>query len=323
MSDPAILRRGVHAAEGPPDGSLAEPVHSRLERARRSEWTVLASAHHMRGVLRACTIPLMLGVAFLLVLVATTSAQSVRADAVNSDAPGIADVEARARFEAGRASFADGRFEDALNDFQRAYELAKRPILLFNVGAAADRLRKDQVALEAFERYLAEMPNAENRAEVEGRIRVLREGSQRPGPVGSSDPATFPPRAETVPRADSEQSPSVSPPPPARSGASGPAPWILAGIGGGLAVVGIVLLPLGIRDKAKVEGAKKDTEWTSVRAAHDRAPLRIGLGAALLGAGVIAAAAGLVWRARARRLALAPTLDLQATGLRIELKGIF
>ena len=78
-------------------------------------------------------------------------------------------------FEAGRVAYAAGRFEDSLDYFQRAHGMSGRAILLYNIGSAADKLRRDAVALDAFRRYLEAMPTAENRAEVESRIHVLEQ----------------------------------------------------------------------------------------------------------------------------------------------------
>lgn len=85
------------------------------------------------------------------------------------------DREARFLFEAGRTAYDAGRYREALGHFQRAYDLSKRPQLLYNVGQAADRLREDELALDAFERYLSALPAAANRPAVEERIKVLRE----------------------------------------------------------------------------------------------------------------------------------------------------
>ncbi|MCX7807199.1 MAG: tetratricopeptide repeat protein, partial [Deltaproteobacteria bacterium] len=81
----------------------------------------------------------------------------------SSPADEAKDQEARALFQAGQVAFEDGRFEDALQYFRRSYELSGRPALLYNIGLAADRLRRDEEALSAFERYLAEVPDARNR----------------------------------------------------------------------------------------------------------------------------------------------------------------
>jgi tetratricopeptide (TPR) repeat protein len=98
-----------------------------------------------------------------------------------SDTLELEDVEGRARFEAGRIAFIQRRFEDALEDFRRAYDLTRRAELLYNIGAAADRLRQDEVALDAYERFLDEVPDAPTREEVESRIAMLRMAVERSG----------------------------------------------------------------------------------------------------------------------------------------------
>jgi len=85
------------------------------------------------------------------------------------------DREARSLFEAGRAAFDDGRYEDALGYFQRSYDLSHRPALLYNIGTTNDRLRRSEDAITAFESYLVDVPHAANRREVEARIRMLRQ----------------------------------------------------------------------------------------------------------------------------------------------------
>src|SRR5687768_1157254 len=85
------------------------------------------------------------------------------------------DAEARAMYQAGAIAYADGRFADALASWRRAHELSRRPELLFNIGTAAERLRRDAEALGAFEGYLAGRPDASNARQVRARIAVLRE----------------------------------------------------------------------------------------------------------------------------------------------------
>lgn len=93
------------------------------------------------------------------------------------------DVEARHLFEAGRLAFDQGRFEEALDYFRRSHSLSQRPALLYNIGSAADRLRRDDEAIEAFEAYVAQVPDAPNRAEVESRLEVLRRSRARSVPT--------------------------------------------------------------------------------------------------------------------------------------------
>ena len=104
------------------------------------------------------------------------------------------DHEARQLFEAGEVAFADGRFENALRRFKDAYELSPRPQLLFNIGASAERLRRDEEALDAYQAYLEAMPDAPNRAQVEARIDVIeqsRQHDQEVEPVAEAESASY------------------------------------------------------------------------------------------------------------------------------------
>ena len=88
------------------------------------------------------------------VLLAATVLAGVSLDATPAAAQSSADEEARVHFEAGRVAFSRGRYESALASFQEAYELSQRPALLYNIGTTFDRLRRDQEAIEAVERFL-------------------------------------------------------------------------------------------------------------------------------------------------------------------------
>ncbi|MBX7193953.1 MAG: tetratricopeptide repeat protein [Sandaracinaceae bacterium] len=84
------------------------------------------------------------------------------------------DTEARLLFEAGRLAFSEGRFDEALGHFRRAYELSERPDLLYNVGTAADRAGQREEAVAAYEQYLATAADIENRPIIESRLVILR-----------------------------------------------------------------------------------------------------------------------------------------------------
>lgn len=173
------------------------------------------------------------------------------------------DEEARANFEAGRIAFADARFADALPYFERAYELSHRPELLYNIGICQDRLGHDAEALEAFEGYLEAIPDADNRSEVEQRIRTARERVTR----GSG-----------------------TPPPPASADPTG---WILLGVGGAVAIGGAVMLGVGQADAGAIAGSNGTISWTDASAGMDRANLLTGVGIGALAAGVALAGVGI------------------------------
>jgi len=73
------------------------------------------------------------------------------------------DVAAREQFEAGRIAYEGGDYEAALGHFEAAYKRSGRPRLLYNIGLAADRVRENERALEAFRAYLAALPDADKR----------------------------------------------------------------------------------------------------------------------------------------------------------------
>lgn len=194
------------------------------------------------------------------------------------------DAEARALYSAGEIAYAEGRYESALGYFQRAHELSARPALLFNIGSAAERVRQDDVALDAFERYLRDVPEAANRSVVEARIQILRtaiaereERNQRPT------------TAEVPPPTSAEAAPVA-----ARDSGRSVVPWVLVGVGGGAAVVGAVFVGLGYSDASTVAGAPQNSNWSSVSGAYDRAPRRQGIGFALAGVGVATAVTGVI-----------------------------
>jgi tetratricopeptide (TPR) repeat protein len=84
------------------------------------------------------------------------------------------DAAAREQFERGRTAFAETAYEEALVHFREAYRLSRRGQLQYNIGISADRLRRDDEALQAFEHYLAETENPSRAQEVQKRIEALR-----------------------------------------------------------------------------------------------------------------------------------------------------
>ncbi|MBX7191822.1 MAG: hypothetical protein K1X94_07180 [Sandaracinaceae bacterium] len=79
------------------------------------------------------------------------------------------------------------------------------------------------------------------------------------------------------------------------SQASEPTPWIVAGVGAALVIVGGVLYGVGASDIAHVNSSPSGTEWSSVSGVYDRAPILTGTGIASLIAGGAAAIVGLGW----------------------------
>lgn len=136
----------------------------------------------------------------LLVACALLGALWVPARAAAQDDMAL-DEEARALFDSATLAFQSGRHEVALERFREALELSGRPTLYYNIAIAADRLRRNEEALDAFRMYLAGVPGADNRADVEARIRVLEENLAREQREEAAEEETVAPTPEEVARA--------------------------------------------------------------------------------------------------------------------------
>lgn len=218
----------------------------------------------------------------------------VSAQATGTVADASMDSEAHALFEAGRTAFAAGRFADALGDFQRAYDLSHRAVLLYNIGQCHDRLRHDADALAAFEGFVEGVPDSPQHAEVEARIALLREAIAHATPAEPEVVATEPPPGPDV-ATDARPVPEPAEPPPAESHDVGPGPWVVLGVGLAVAIAGGVLVGLAFDDIAKVQNAARDTPFPSVRGPYDQAPILSGVGFAAIGVGAAMAVVGIVW----------------------------
>lgn len=189
------------------------------------------------------------------------------------------DAEGRALFEAGRIAYAEGRYADAYDRFSAAYMQSERPDLLYNMAASADRLRRDEVALEHYRAFLAARPDSEYADEVRHRIAAIEAALS----------------AEAAPDHTSE--PVVSPDTPAA-----PAPTIDRGVdaggvalavtGGAVALAGAALIILAAVDQSTVENAPDGVRWEMLRDAYDRGPIEQVVGWTALGVGAAVAVVG-------------------------------
>ncbi len=99
---------------------------------------------------------------------------SARADTPSSE--GAADArraEAKSHFEAGVQAFAERRYADAVQAFQRADAIEPSAPLSFNIARAYERLEDTSAALRWYRDYLRRTPNASNAAEVSARVAEL------------------------------------------------------------------------------------------------------------------------------------------------------
>lgn len=93
-------------------------------------------------------------------------------------------AEARAHFEAGVALLQDpdgARYEEAYREFVEAYEQSRSPRILGNVGLCAMKLERDAEAIEAYARYIEEVPDIDpvERDQIRRDLITLKSGVVR------------------------------------------------------------------------------------------------------------------------------------------------
>lgn len=182
---------------------------------------------------------------------AEATSEAVMDDAAPVDAaPGEGqDDIARARQLAdnGRQLFRDGSFRAAIEAFEKAYELAADPNLLFNIALSYERLEEWEMALEALDRYRAYAVPDEREA-LETRRRQLQDrlASERE----AQDPDPAPPPAPQDPGGPEGPEPEARPIP------------LINGVGytlGGVAVVSLgVGITLGSIALSQINGGGED-----------------------------------------------------------------
>jgi tetratricopeptide (TPR) repeat protein len=83
--------------------------------------------------------------------------------------------DAKKRFEQGNTHYNLGEYKEALAEYKEAYRIKKLPGFLFNIAQCHRKLGDYQQAINLYNAYLNQVPNAPNRADVESLIAESRE----------------------------------------------------------------------------------------------------------------------------------------------------
>lgn len=138
-------------------------------------------------------------------------------------------VRARALFKAGEALYSSGDYRGSIDHYQKAYQLAPLPLLLFDLAQAHRQLGERSEALKLYRQYLAADPTGRGAAEAAQHIEVLTASLAK-------DPEPAPPAEAKVPREERPPEPAPVPPPTETMARSAPRPlravgWSLLGVG--------------------------------------------------------------------------------------------
>jgi len=165
----------------------------------------------MRPLLRSAPV-----LAFVLAFAAVTPAH----------ADDAAAASAREHYQKGTSYYDLGRYNDAIKEFEAAYELKNDPALLYNLAQSNRLAGNSEQALHFYRTYLRYVPKASNRAEIEERIKQLdqlvaqKNAAQTAPPVQVAPPDNVAPPLQAAPP---PPTPAVPPSEPASASGAPPA----------------------------------------------------------------------------------------------------
>src|SRR5262245_4657237 len=142
---------------------------------------------------------------------------------------------ARPHYEKGAVEYNLGHFAEAIAEFEKAYQLDRAPVLLFNIAQAHRQSGNNERAAFFYRRYLEQAPTAANRPEVEKRIKDLDEAMKQQNDIKRRPPTEVanddrePPRVAQQADASTPPPPTGPPPPPPPAGVVTTTPPTLTG----------------------------------------------------------------------------------------------
>ncbi|HSS39491.1 MAG TPA: tetratricopeptide repeat protein, partial [Polyangia bacterium] len=157
------------------------------------------------------------GTVTMICAAALLAASVARAESGNADT-------AQAHFDRGAKLYNLGHFQEAIGDFEKAYDLDPSPIFLFNIAQSHRQLGNKERALFFYRRYLEQAPNAANRDDVERRMKDLQASLQQEAELKQKPPTEVSPHVETREHQAPDAQPAPSEPPAVTDVAPAPAP---------------------------------------------------------------------------------------------------
>lgn len=254
-----------------------------------------------------------------------------------------ADQEgAKGAHKAASQFYDRGDYEKAIRYWTDAYGFdCNAHGVLINIANAYEKKGDKASAIVALETYLKRAGSDQT---IEEKVKNLR-NSMASAPSASTSPTAppagsgtgaLPPASSGTPAASASAAPPEVPVGPRPFGVT---PLIVAGGGGALAVVGAILLPIGLGNISAAEklcplnaatGKRECGTNTDAKAQGNTGRTEVGAGGALLGIGLAAAAGGLAWQFLANKpkplparagVQLTPVLGPQVNG--VTLSGSF
>jgi hypothetical protein len=219
-----------------------------------------------------------------------------------------ADVDrAHSVFLSGKQFLDESNYDKAISYFNDAYSIdCSRHAILPIIATTYERKGDKAEAVRALEEYLRRVPNAPDREQVERRIKNLNDQLAREAPpptAASAAPSSAPAASAAPPPTAAPEAATAPTAPPVATGVSeegspsGPAPWVVVGVGGAAVVAGAVLWIVGSGDISSAEGScpTRHNCTPDVASQGNNGRTLKTAGAIAGGAGLGVLAAGLIW----------------------------
>jgi len=194
-------------------------------------------------------------------------------------------TEALKLFEQSAGLYREGKFAEAADLLERAYGMHKEPVLLYNLARAYDGLGENQKAVDAYKRYLEQVPDAKDRGAIERRVDTLEKQLEREKAL----------KDEQDRKAQQGATPTGPQQPTTDSGAKGGPgiwPWVVTGVGA--ATVGAGLF-VGLQARSKRNDAQDNPVSRDAQNDFESAQSMASTANVLLIAGTVIAAGGVTW----------------------------
>ena len=122
---------------------------------------------------------------FIVIVVVALCASFAGVDRAWADDP---RVEARTHYQAGVKAYSGGDYKSAIKEFSSAQQLAPADINNYNLALCYDKLGDAEPAIQYYKEYLAKVPDAAKRAEIEASVSRL-EGALKSSAAKRADEA--------------------------------------------------------------------------------------------------------------------------------------
>jgi tetratricopeptide (TPR) repeat protein len=206
---------------------------------------------------------------------------------------------AESHYNKGMTAYNLGHFQEAIEEFEKAYEIRSEPIFLYNIAQSHRQSGNPQRAIFFYRRYVDADPSSKKRAEVEKRIADMQ--AELDAQKEREAAATTPPATVVAPPMATQPLPAPVPqptlaerkPPTVADSSQGRGLRIggivAAGVGVAGAVTGVVLILHGnsLHDESIAAGSQFDSsKFDSAKTFRTMGWVAVGVGAAAVATGV-------------------------------------